>query len=255
MVDILAIIYTWDRYEMLRQSLQSMFNQPGMNFRLWVVEQGSYRSNMYGEDSGIKQLALLIDYYKNGLIETLILNQKNVGTHYAINQLMSLAKLELDTPTPSKLAVDLGFSNNAVQWKIIKPDFVFQSNDDMIFEPNWLLESYNALIATEDYPGGKVVIASPFHCVWYGKEIPTLATYKGYKLLDWCCGNTWLMRTSTWLDDFGFYRTDSLNDGGDSDKLAICTKNNWHQVMTKIEYAHHAPEAMGKGKYHRSGHW
>jgi hypothetical protein len=249
MVDILTIIYTWDRYEMLRQSLSSMFDKPGMPFRLWVVEQGSHRSNMYGKDSGIKQLALLMQYYREGLIETLILNQKNVGTHHAINQLMSLAKLEIGTPKPKI------FDENAVQWKITKPDFVFQSNDDMIFEPNWLLESYNALIETEDYPGGKIVISSPYHCVWYGKEIPTLATYKGYKLLDWCCGNTWFMRTSTWLDVFGFYRTDSLNDEGDSDKLRICADNNWHQVMTKVEYAHHAPEAMGKGKYHRSGHW
>lgn len=248
MVDILAIIYSWDRYEMLRQSLQSMFNNPGILFRLWVVEQGSINSNMYGKDSGTKQLALLMDYYRSGLIETLILNKKNVGTHHAINQLMSLAKLELNTPQPLK-------DSESIQWKISKPDFVFQSNDDMIFEPNWLLESYNALIACEDYPKGKIVISSPYHCVWHGQEIPTLDTYKGYKLLDWCCGNTWLMRARTWLDDFGFYKNDSLNDGGDSDKLAICSKNGWHQVMTKIEYAHHAPDAMGSGKYHRSGHW
>lgn len=236
-MDILVIIYTWDRYEVLRQSLQSMFENPGLPFRLAIVENGSIRSNLYGPDSGSKQLALLMEYYKAGMIDTLILNHHNMGTHFAMNQLMSLAKLESQDPF------------------VKQPDFVFQSNDDMIFEPNWLLESYNALIETEDYPKGKIVIASPYHCIWYGKEIPTLDTYKGYKLLDWCCGNTWLMRGSTWLNDFGFYRTDTMNEGGDIDKLQICCNNGWHQVMTKVEYAHHAPEAMGQGKYHRSGHW
>ena len=237
MSDILAVIYSYDRYELLAQSLKSMFENPGMDFRLWVVENGSYHSKVYGEMEGLHQLKLLIDYYRMGRIETLILNQINMGVHYSINQLMALAKITAAEP-----------------YRNI-PDFIFATNDDMIYEPNWLLETYNTLLETEDYPKGKVIISSPFHCIHSGREIPTIDTYKGYKIKNSICGNTWFMRSDTWLNTFGYYPMNIMNDGGDCSKLDVMNSLGYHGVMTKTEFAHHHSEAIGRGKYARSGNW
>lgn len=235
--DILVVIYTWDRYELLRESLQTMFINPGMDFRLWVVENGSINSNMYGENSGLRQLKLLIDYYRMGKIETLILNKINMGVHYSINQLMSLAKITASEP----------------ERKV--PDFVYATNDDMLYESNWLLETYNTLMETEDYPNGKVIISSPFHCIHSGREIPTIDTYKGYKIKNSICGNAWFMRSDTWLNTFGFYPQDIMSDGGDCQKLDKMNSLGYHGTMTKIELVHHNQKAIAYGKYNRSGNW
>ena len=88
-MDILAILFTYDRYDVLKQSLESMFRNPGLPLRLWVVANGSQFSEMYGEGSGAKQLKLLLDYYKKGKIEQLLLNNRNVGCSHAINQMMA----------------------------------------------------------------------------------------------------------------------------------------------------------------------
>ena len=240
--DILVILYTWDRYELLKQSLESMFSNPGMNFRLWVVENGSINTNLYGEDSGKKQLNLLINYYKNGKIETLILNQRTMDVHFSINQLMSLAKL---TGTVSK---------------VTRPDFVFQSNDDMIFEPKWLSECYQTLMDLEEPE--KVTIVSPFHCYHpNGQLADGMQTIKRvtindrpYEIKNYVSGNTWFMRADLWLDTFGLYPADQP-DSGDWQKSFINHNAGNFCAVTLLELAHHSPEATGKGKYNRFGNW
>jgi hypothetical protein len=243
MPDILVILYTWDRYEMLKESLESMFRNPGMNFRLFVVENGSINSNLYGKESALKQLELLIDYYKNSKIDTLILNKINVGTHHAINQLMALARLISKDP------------------EFKRPDFVFQSNDDMVFEDGWLKECYDTLLTLEEKE--KVTIVSPFHCknlqgiVVHGMNTIKTATIDGktYEIKDNVSGNTWFMRGTTWIDLFDWYPTDAPNDGGDWEKLTINNKHGYKCAVTINELAHHNVESQGKGKYNRLGHW
>lgn len=242
--DILAILYTYDRYEVLKLSLESMFRKPGLPFRLWVIENGSAFSNMYGKGSGEKQLQLLLDYYRDGKIELMVLNNKNVGCNHAINQLMALAKLTSTDP------------------KITRPEFVFQSNDDMVFEDDWLLETHTALLDAEGFKEG-VWIASPFHCknrlgqLAHGME--TIDHYqvgnKNYELKWNVSGNTWYMRGGTWLDVFDWYPVNHPTEGGDWQKLAISNKAKKRCVVTINEMAHHNPDAEGGGKYNRLGHW
>lgn len=242
-VDILAILYTWDRYEILKQNLESMFRNPGMPFRLYVVENGSINSNLYGPDSGSKQLDLLVDYYRQGKIDILIANKYNVGSYHAINQLMSLGRLISVDPV------------------VNRPEFVFQSNDDMIFEDNWLKESYETLLALEGPE--RVTIVSPFHCknlagqVVQGMNTIKRVTIGGktYEIKDNVSGNTWFMRGKTWIDTFDWYPTNAANDGGDWQKLAINNKLGNKCAVTVNELAHHHVDAQGKGKYNRAGHW
>lgn len=243
MVDILAILYTYDRYEMLKQSLESMFRNPGMDFRLFVVDNGSINSNMYGKDSGFRQLDLLLDYYKAGKIQILTLNQYNVGTHHAINQLMCSARLMSKNPA------------------ISRPEFVFQSNDDMVFEDGWLKECYDTLLTLEQPE--RVTIVSPFHCRKLDGSLAdgmgTIKTVtidgKTYEIKKYVSGNTWFMRGTTWIESFDWYPTDTPNDGGDWEKLFINTRNGNQCAVTIKEMAHHIPDAQGKGKYNRQGHW
>lgn len=238
MTDILIVLFTYDRYELLKQSLETMFANPGMNFRLWVLDNGSHFTNMYSPDSGTKQLDLIIEWYKNKKIERIILNNRNLGGHYSINQLMAEAKI---TSVPAK---------------VTRPDYVFQTNDDMIYEPNWLLDTYTALKDCEDYPKAKIVISSPFHCVMSnGAQIPTRDTWKGYMIKDDICGNTWFMKGETWMDTFSFFPVHDFNDGGDCEKLELMKRSGMSGVMTRTEKVHHSPEAIGKGKYNRLGHW
>lgn len=237
-MDILVVVFTYDRYELLKQSLETMEANPGLPFRLWLLDNGSHFTNMYGPDSGTKQLDFILDWYKAGKAERVILNNRNLGGHYAINQLIAQAKI----------------TSPAV--KVKRPDYVFQTNDDMIYEPNWLLETYTALKDCEDYPKAHIGIASPFHCVMSnGAEIPTRDTWKDYKIKDYICGNTWFMEGRTWLDIFDFFPTQDINDGGDWEKLELMRRMNWSGVMTKTEKVHHSLEATGGRKYDRLGHW
>lgn len=243
LVDILVILYTWDRYEVLKPNLESMFRNPGMPFRLYAVENGSINSNLYGPDSGSKQVDLLVDYYKQNKIDILIMNKYNVGTHHAINQLQALAKIISKDPP------------------IARPDFVFQSNDDMIFDDNWLKECYDTLLTLEDKE--KVTIVSPFHCytplgtIAHGMATTKRVTYNGvtYEIKDNVSGNTWFMRAKTWMELFDWYPTNSPNEGGDWEKLSINSRAGYKCAVTPIEMAHHNTIATGKGKYNRSGHW
>lgn len=242
-MDILAILFTYDRFELLKQSLESMFRNPGLPFRLWVVDNGSQFSEMYGEGSGAKQLKLLLDYYKKGKIETLLLNNRNVGCNHAINQLMALAKLASEDP------------------KITRPEFVFSSNDDMIFEDTWLKETYDTYTTLENTENVRVV--SPFHCyhpngvIAHGMETIKRANHNGktYEIKKNVSGNTWFMTGKTWLETFDWYVVNHPTEGADWQKLAILNKYNLRCAVTPTEMAHHSPEAAGTGKYNRLGHW
>ena len=66
MPDTLAVLFTYDRYELLKDSLKTMFSSPGLPLRLWVVDNGSIFENK--STNGIKQLDLIIDYYKHNNI-------------------------------------------------------------------------------------------------------------------------------------------------------------------------------------------
>ncbi len=234
---VLVILYTYDRYGVLKPSLESMFRNPGMDFKFWLVENGSAFSNLYGDNSGLKQFDYVLDLYKKGKIETVILNDRNVGIHHALNQLMALSRLQSGKPS------------------ISIPDYICYTNDDMLYEDNWLLDTYTALIDCADYNKGKIAVASPFHCVHMGSRIPPFDSYKGYEIIDSICGNVWFMESNTWLDTFSWYPTDDPVEGGDWNKLNIMKKLGWHSVMTREEKAHHSEEATGCGKYNRLDHW
>lgn len=243
MTDVLTILYTYDRSELLEQSLETMFKDPGMEFRLWVVDNGSYFSSLYGKNSGEKQLNFLLDYYKKGRIEELILNNKNLGINHALNQLMAHAKLTSNDP------------------KISTPEFVFTTNDDMIYESNWLRVCYDTLLALEN--DEKVRIVSPFHCyhsngnLAYGMETIKTVSHSGqnYEIKRNLSGNSWFMRGETWLHLFDWYPTHHPTEGGDWNKLDILNKNNFRCAITPTELVHHAPESQGTGKFNRLGHW
>ena len=247
--DILVCFCTYDRYEILKQSLDSMFNDPGMNFRLWVLDNGSAFSNLYPTEeyshSGKKQVEYLMRLYSEGKIEKLILLDRNVGINHAINELMALAKLSsIDPP-------------------INPPDFVFRTNDDMIYEPGWLKQSYQSLLDCENYPNGKVTIMSPFHCCYSngdlapGMETIDMWTHNNttYEIKNNASGNTWLMRGNTWLDLFGFLPTYNAIDGGDWNDLGINNAHGFKCAVTPVEMAHHHVEATGTGKFNRLTHW
>ena len=131
MPDVLVVLFTWDRGAVLRECLKTMYKDPGMDFRLWVVDNGSAFTNMWSPTSGLKQLDLLVDFYKKGKIELLLLNDRNLGTCHAPNQLMAMAKLE------------------ATAAKVQRPDFVLQTVDDSIFHPGWLAECHRTLLDCE----------------------------------------------------------------------------------------------------------
>lgn len=243
--DILVTLFTWDRISCLKTCLESMFEDPGMDFRLWVVDNGSALTNMYGPKSGVEQLELLIDYYKQGKIELLLLNDRNLGTCHAPNQLMAVAKL------------------TAKAAEVKRPDFVFQTVDDSIFHPGWLKECHQTLIDCESYPDGKTLIVSPFHCYHSdGKIANRMGTIDHYQVGDrtyeikrMVSGNTWFMRADTWLDDFDFYPTDKLKGGWDWAKLYRVQDMGGTCAVTPEEMVHQHPEAVGSGKWQRSKNW
>jgi GT2 family glycosyltransferase len=240
---IRILLYTYDRYEVLKKSLDTLFWNPGLEFKLWVVENGSTFSNLYGKGSGKEQLDYLISLYEQGKIETLILNDRNLGIHHPLNQLMALAKLQSKNP------------------KIEPPEFTMISNDDMIYEPGWLLDTYNTFMdleATEH-----VAVVSPFHCKYpngaLANEMGTIKTVshngRNYEIKKSVSGNTWFMRTKLWLETLDWYRTDHPTEGGDWDKLNILWKNNLMCAVTPEEMVHHNVDATGAGKFNRLGHW
>jgi hypothetical protein len=240
--DILLVLYTSDRYEVLKKSLDSMFANPGMEFRIWVVENGSYFSNLYGDNSGSKQLDYLLDLYKQGKIELMILNDKNLGIHHPLNQLMAIHKLHSKNP-------------------LVQPsEFTMITNDDMIYEPNWLKDTYQTFM---DLESDSIAVVSPFHCRHLNGAIAsgmdTISTInrngRDYEVKKSVSGNTWFMRTKLWLEDLDWYRTDHPTEGGDWDKLAILWKKNLKCAITPTEMVHHAPEAQGLGKMNKLGHW
>lgn len=240
---VLLVLYTYDRYEVVKKSLDSMFENPGMDFKLWVVENGSAFSNLYGEGSGLRQLDYLLSLYKGGKIECLILNDRNLGIHHPLNQLMALAKLHSNNP-------------------LVQPtEFTMISNDDMIYEPNWLLDTYNTFMDLETTEN--VAVVSPFHCKFLNGNVAhgmgTIKTVqhngRTYEIKKSVSGNTWFMRTKLWLETLDWYRTDHPTEGGDWDKLDILWKMNLKCAVTPTEMAHHAPEAQGAGKMNRLGHW
>jgi len=245
MPDVLVILFTWDRGACLRECLKSMYQDPGMPFRLWVVDNGSAFTNMWSPTSGLKQLSILHKWYKVGKIELLLLNDRNLGNGHALNQLMAIAKL------------------TAKAAKVSRPDFVFQTVDDSIFHPDWLAECHKTLLDCEHYPSGRVMIVSPFHCRHSdgtpAKKTETIDLYerKGrvYEIKQYVSGNTWFMRANTWLDTFSFYPTNRLKGGWDWAKLKIVKRLGGRCAVTPDEMVHQHPEAVGQGRWQRSKNW
>jgi hypothetical protein len=69
------------------------------------------------------------------------------------------------------------------------------------------------------------------------------------------CTNIWFMETSTFLDVMDFFPTNDPTDGGDWFQLSKINKAGLICAVTPKEMVHHLPEAQGKGKYNRLGHW
>lgn len=238
MTDILALLFTYDRYELLKQSLDSMLADPGMNFRLWVLDNGSIFENPQSQ-----QLDLLVNYYKAGKIESLILNPRNLGCNHAVNQLMAQAKLHSTDPL------------------IKEPDFIFTTNDDMIYEPKWLEETHKTFMVLEKPE--KVSIVSPFHCKHLNGAISHgMHTIKdviidgvSYEIKQNVSGNTWFLRGSHWLHYFDWWPVHHPTEGGDWEKLYKNRDLGYKCAVTPREMVHHAPEAQGAGKFNRLGHW
>jgi GT2 family glycosyltransferase len=236
--DILVFTYTYDRYEVLKQSLESMFRNPGMEFRLWVLDNGS----AFFGPSGVQQLDLLLDYYRHNKIERLIINDKNYGIHYPINEILALAKLTSEEP------------------KVSYPDFMMLTNDDMIYEEGWLKDCYQTFMDCESH---KVGLVSPFHCknskgnLAHGMETNNTIEAGGrtYEIKRNVSGNTWFARTDTWLRIFDWYPINSPTEGGDWSKLSKLAAAGMTCAITPTEMAHHHPEAEGRGRFNRLGHW
>jgi len=243
--DILVILFTWDRGACLKRCLETMHEDPGMPFRLWVVDNGSAFTNMWSPKSGLKQLDLLVQWYKNGKIELLLLNNRNLGTSHAPNQLMAIAKLEAGAAGVSR------------------PDFVFQTVDDSVFHPGWLSGCYETLLDCESYPGGPTLIVSPFHCRHsdgsVASRMETIDRYqvgeRVYEIKRFVSGNTWFMRARTWLDLFDFYPTDRLKGGWDWAKLELVQELGGTCAVTPEEMVTQHPEAVGNGRWQRSRNW
>lgn len=243
MIDILLVTYTYDRFGVLQKSFDSMFENPGMDFRLWVVENGSAFSNMYGDHSGLQQFSYLTNLYINGKIELLILNKQNLGIHHPLNQMMAIAKLQSENPL------------------IKHPEFVMITNDDMIYEPNWLKETYETFMTLEKPEN--VAVVSPFHCRFLNGDLAqgmqTVKTVRhnnqDYEIKDSVSGNTWFMRGSFWLNTIDWYPVNHPTEGGDWQKLKILWDNKYKCAITPKEMVHHAEESQGVGKFNRLGHW
>lgn len=232
---------TYDRLGVLRPSLESMREDPGLPYRLWVIDNGSAFTNLYSPTSGIEHLDFLVDWYKKGHIERLILNQKQQGIYFSFNVLMALAGLESEQPL------------------ISKPDFIFLTCDDMLYEPGWLAECHRTLLDCEPYPKGKVVVVSPFHCQdsdgTVKHRMETLDTYevkkRTYEIKHCVSGNTWFMRTSIWLDFMSFYPVTHPYRQGDWAKLRKLHRAGYYCAVTPQEMAHHNLEATGHRTYDR----
>ena len=245
MPDVLVVLFTWDRGAVLRECLKTMYKDPGMDFRLWVVDNGSAFTNMWSPTSGIKHLDILLEWYRRGKIELLLLNKRNLGTCHAPNQLMAVAKL------------------TAVAAKVSRPDFVLQTVDDSIFHPGWLTECHRTLLDCESYPGGRVLIVSPFHCKHSNgrthAKVTTIDRYqvagRTYEIKQCVSGNTWFMRGNTWLDTFSFYPTERLKGGWDWAKLRVVKQMEAKCAVTPDEMVTQHPEAVGTGKWQRSKNW
>lgn len=245
MPDTLIVLFTWDRGAVLKECLTTMHQDPGMDFRLWVVDNGSAFTNMWSPTSGLKHLDILLDWYKKGKIELLLLNDRNLGTCHAPNQLMAIAKLTADAA------------------KVSRPDFVLQTVDDSIFHPGWLAECHKTLLDCESYPDGEVLIVSPFHCRYssgrQASRTKTIDQYqvggRTYEIKQCVSGNTWFMRASTWLDTFSFYPTERLKGGWDWAKLALLEEMGGKCAVTPEEMVHQHPEAVGDGRWQRSKNW
>ena len=245
MPDILVILFTWDRGAVLKECLRTMHRKPGMEFRLWVVDNGSAFTNMWSPTSGIKHLDILLEWYRRGKIELLLLNKRNLGTCHAPNQLMAVAKL------------------TAIKAKVSRPDFVLQTVDDSIFHPGWLSECHRTLLDCENYARGRVLIVSPFHCRHSNgrthAKVKTIDRYqvagRTYEIKQCVSGNTWFMRGNTWLDVFSFYPTERLKGGWDWAKLRIVKQMGAKCAVTPDEMVTQHPEAVGTGKWQRSRNW
>jgi len=241
--DVLVVIWTWDRGACLKACVESMREDPGMEIRLWIADNGSARTNMWSKTSGLKQLQLLVEWHKAGLVETVILNDRNRGNH-ALNQLHALAGLTAAAPGVSL------------------PDFVVQTVDDSIFHPGWLAECHQTLLDCESYPDGECLVVSPFHCRHSdgraARRTKTIALYpvgdRTYEIKQCISGNTWFMRGGTW-DLFAPYPTKRLKGGWDWASLEVIRELGGTCAVTPEEMVHQHPEAVGTGRWQRSRNW
>lgn len=240
--DILVFLYTYDRKPLLMRCLESMFRNPGMHFRVWLLDNGSYFSQEHGA-GGAEQLDAILDYYKKGMLERVILNNRNLGIHFPINQIMAQLKIQSENPP------------------IYPPEFTVLINDDMEFEDGWLTECYQTFQALETTE--RVAIVSPFHCHYLsgalanGMETIKTVNYNGinYEIKNYVSGNTWFMRNKFFVETLDWYPVNHPIEGGDWQKLAILRAHDLRCAITPREMAHHMPEAQGRGEYNRLGHW
>lgn len=232
---------TYDRLGVLRPSLESMRKDPGLPFRLWIVDNGSAFTNLYSPTSGVEHLDFLVSWYKQGYIERLILNRKQQGIYFSFNVLMALARLSSENP------------------EVNIPEFILLTCDDMLYEPGWLTECHRTLLDCEKYPKGRVVVVSPFHCQdsdgTVKRRMETIDTYRlgerTYEIKYLVSGNTWFMRASTWLDFLGFYPVTHPYRQGDWAQLRKLHKAGFFCAVTPEEVVHHNTEATGHRTYDR----
>jgi glycosyltransferase involved in cell wall biosynthesis len=239
--DILVAFCTYDRLGVLKPSLETMMQDPGLPFRLWVIDNGSAFTNMYSSTSGLEHLDFLVRWYKQGNIERLILNHTQQGIYFSFNVLIALAQLRSDNP------------------RVEIPEFIFLTCDDMLYEPGWLAECHRTLLDCEAYPKGKVVVVSPFHCQHSdGVGVPCMGTVdtfeigeRTYEIKHRVSGNTWFMRASTWLDFMGPYPVAHPYRQGDWTQLQKLHEAGFFCAVTPKESVHHNVEATGHRAYDR----
>jgi len=225
----LALIYTWKRYEIVKESIESMMEEPGYPLRLWVIDNGN--------DDGTREYLLQKVY--DGAIEKLIIEKRNWGIHHALNQWRALMKITSENP------------------KIPMPKYCLITNDDMQYKPNWLKECVDTYEDLKRSPY-EISIVSPFHCRHldgnYAKGMTPGEYWEDYPISTYVSGNCNFMETKIFLDALD-YPTAHPTEGGDWALLEYFKSKGYKCARTKEEMVSHRPETQGGGKYNFLFHW
>jgi len=224
----LIFLYTWRRCEILEQSIDSLIADPNYPYRIWVIDNGNC--------DGTREL--LLKHLYEGNIEKVIMEKRNWGINHALNQLKGLISINSWNPL------------------IMQPAYVMITNDDMLYDSGWLKESIVGL--NELNARHNIGVISPFHCKHLNGDYASLmrptAYDDGYPLSEFISGNTWIMKTSVFLE-LPFYPTSHPTEGGDWYILEELKKRNYICARTREEIVHQHPETQGAGKFNYLGHW